>query len=238
MSDALSVRELETGYGDMQVLWGINLKLERGEIISILGPNGAGKSTLLKAIMGLVKIWKGSVHFLGNDVTRLPPHEKVKLGLTMVPEGKLLFSEMTVLENLLMGAYLVKEERKLSERLEVVYNMFPILKERASQKAGTLSGGEQQMLAVARAIMTGPKVLLLDEPTLGLSPKYSKEVIEMVSRLRKELGLSIILVEEKIKYAMGVSDRIYVLNQGRLTHEMKREEFKKEEKFLEKFLGL
>ncbi|MEM2020792.1 MAG: ABC transporter ATP-binding protein [Zestosphaera sp.] len=238
MSEALKVVGVETGYGDMQVLWGASLSVERGEIVGILGPNGAGKSTLLRAVMGILKIWKGDVKFFDLNATNIPPHRKVEMGLTMVPEGRNLFSNMSVLENILMGAYLISDESLLRERLEIIHTIFPVLKERAHQKAGTLSGGEQQMLAIARALMTNPKVLLLDEPTQGLSPKLSKEVVDLVSRLRSELGVTILIVEEKIKYAMSISDRIYVLDQGRIVHETGREDYSREEEFFKKFLGL
>lgn len=238
MSEALKVVGVETGYGDMQVLWGVSLSVGKGEIVGILGPNGAGKSTLLRAVMGILKIWKGDVKFFDMNVTNIPPHRKVKLGLTMVSEGRNLFSNMSVLENILMGAYLISDENLLRERLEIIYTIFPVLKERVHQKAGTLSGGEQQMLAIARALMTNPKVLLLDEPTQGLSPKLSKEVVDLVSRLRSELGVTILMVEEKIKYAMSISDRIYVLDQGRIVHETSKEDYSREEEFFKKFLGL
>lgn len=238
MSEALKVTEVETGYGDMQVLWGVNLLVRKGEVVGVLGPNGAGKSTLLKAVMGFLKIWKGDVKFFDTNVTNVSPYRKVEMGLTMVPEGRNLFSNMSVLENILMGAYLISDENLLRERLEIIYSIFPVLKERAHQKAGTLSGGEQQMLAIARALMTNPKMLLLDEPTQGLSPKLSKEVVDLVSRLRSELGVTILIVEEKIKYAMSISDRIYVLDQGRIIHEINREDYSREEEFFRKFLGL
>lgn len=238
MSEALKVVGVEAGYGDMQVLWGASLSVGKGEIVGILGPNGAGKSTLLRAVMGILKIWKGDVKFFDVNATNIPPHRKVEMGLTMVPEGRNLFSNMSVLENILMGAYLISDENLLRERLEIIHTIFPVLKERAHQKAGTLSGGEQQMLAIARALMTNPKVLLLDEPTQGLSPKLSKEVVDLVSRLRSELGVTILIVEEKIKYAMSISDRIYVLDQGRIVHETSREDYSREEEFFKKFLGL
>jgi branched-chain amino acid transport system ATP-binding protein len=235
----LRCENIVSGYGDTQILWDVNLHVEKGEIVAVLGPNGAGKSTLLKTIMGIVRPWRGRVYFEGRDITLLPVHERVKRGLNMVPEGRALFGDMTVYENIVMALNaLPKDRRRVDDVLELVYSLFPVLKERLQQKAKTLSGGEQQMLAIARALVTKPRMLLLDEPTLGLSPKLSMEVIKTVSKLREELGLTILVVEEKIKNALEVSDRVYILNEGRIVKEVPRPEFQREEALLESFLGL
>ncbi len=177
--------------------------------------------------------------FLGEEISNLPVHERVRRGIALVPEGRKLFPNMTVEENLIMGAYLynIKKNKEIQGIIEIVYNLFPILRERRNQKAGTLSGGQQQMLAVGRALMTNPKVLLLDEPTLGLSPKLANEVLETVVKLRDELGVSVLLVEEKVLLATRVADRIYLINQGRIEHEVLKSDFGRDE-LLYKYLGI
>ncbi|MEZ0393466.1 MAG: ABC transporter ATP-binding protein [Desulfurococcaceae archaeon] len=231
---------LTSGYGDTQVLWDVSFFVRRGEVLSVLGPNGAGKTTLLRTLVGLLRAWKGAIFFEGRDVTRLPPHERVRQGLSLVPEGRALFGDMTVYENILMGAHaLPKGERKrLGDTLELIFTLFPVLKERLGQRARTLSGGEQQMLAIARALVARPRLLLLDEPTQGLSPKLSAEVVRAVARLRDEAGITVLLVEEKIRQALEISDRAYVMNEGRLVKEIPRERFSAEERFLRDFLGV
>lgn len=234
----LETKSLEAGYKGIKVLWGISITIRHGEILSILGPNGAGKSTLLRAIMGLIKPLSGKVEFKGQDVTYVPPHEKVKLGLYLVPDNRGLFPDMSVYENLLMGANLVKGKKTIEEKLAQVFMIFPILKERSKQKAKTLSGGEQQMLAIAKALMGSPKFLMLDEPVMGLSPKLSMEVINSIKRLREELGITIMLVEEKIKYALEISDRTYVIDQGKIVYEVERNEYSRKEDILKKYVGV
>ncbi|MEM1603717.1 MAG: ABC transporter ATP-binding protein [Zestosphaera sp.] len=235
----LKAENIEAGYKGVQVLWGTTVNVNKNEIVAVLGPNGAGKTTLLKSIIGLLKIWGGSIKLLNEEISRLPIHERVKRGIALVPEGRKLFPNMTVEENLIMGAYLynIKRNKEIQNIIEIVYSLFPILKERRTQKAGTLSGGQQQMLAIGRALMTNPKILLLDEPTLGLSPKLANEVLETVIKLRKELGISVLLVEEKVLLATRVADRIYLINQGRIEHEVLKSDFERDE-LLYKYLGL
>ncbi|MEM0244721.1 MAG: ABC transporter ATP-binding protein [Zestosphaera sp.] len=235
----LKAENIEAGYKGVQVLWGTTVSVNKNEIVAVLGPNGAGKTTLLKSIIGLLKIWGGSIKLLNEEISRLPIHERVKRGIALVPEGRKLFPNMTVEENLIMGAYLynIKRDKEIQNIIEIVYSLFPILKERRTQKAGTLSGGQQQMLAIGRALMTNPKILLLDEPTLGLSPKLANEVLETVIKLRKELGISVLLVEEKVLLATRVADRIYLINQGRIEHEVLKSGFERDE-LLYKYLGL
>jgi branched-chain amino acid transport system ATP-binding protein len=216
---ALEVKNIESGYGRIQILWGVNVILQEGSVVAILGPNGAGKTTLLKTIMGIIRAWKGSIKMYGLDITNMPPHRRVGLGLTMIPEGRRLFPDLTVRENLELGAYTRRAREKIGETLELVFNLFPRLKERLHQKAGSLSGGEQQMLAIARALMSKPRVLMLDEPSQGLSPKIAWEVAETLDKIRKEAGISIVLVEQNIALSLEKADYIYILEQGRIAIE-------------------
>jgi branched-chain amino acid transport system ATP-binding protein len=224
MTLALEVRGIESGYGRIQVLWGVDVTLEEGSMVAVLGPNGAGKTTLLRTIMGIIRAWRGSVMMYGLDITSMPPHRRVELGLTMVPEGRRLFPDLTVKENLELGAYTRRARERVGETLELVFNLFPRLKERLHQKAGSLSGGEQQMLAIARALMTRPKVLMLDEPSQGLAPKIAWEVAETLDKIRREVGISVILVEQNVALALEKADYIYLLEQGRVVLEGSREE--------------
>lgn len=224
MSLALEVRGIESGYGKIQVLWGVDVTLQEGSMAAVLGPNGAGKTTLLRTIMGIIRAWRGSVMMYGLDITSMPSHRRVELGLTMVPEGRRLFPDLTVRENLELGAYTRRARERIVETLELVFNLFPRLKERLHQKAGSLSGGEQQMLAMARALMTRPKVLMLDEPSQGLAPKIAWEVAETLDKIRREVGISVILVEQNVALALEKADYIYLLEQGRVVLEGFREE--------------
>jgi branched-chain amino acid transport system ATP-binding protein len=224
VSLALEVRGIESGYGKIQVLWGVDVTLKEGSMVAVLGPNGAGKTTLLRTIMGIIRAWRGSVMMYGLDITSMPSHRRVELGLTMVPEGRRLFPDLTVRENLELGAYTRRARERIGETLELVFNLFPRLKERLHQKAGSLSGGEQQMLAIARALMTRPKVLMLDEPSQGLAPKIAWEVAEALDKIRREVGISVILVEQNVALALEKADYIYLLEQGRVVLEGFREE--------------
>ncbi len=210
----LSVEDLSAGYGKVQILHGVALELREGELITMIGPNGAGKSTALKAIVGLVKIWAGRVRLDGREITGHRPDIVLRAGLAYVPQGRIVFPQMTVLENLEMGAYLISDREKVGAVLDHVYTLFPILKERRRQKAGTLSGGEQQMLAIARGLMTGPKVILLDEPSLGLSPKNVGLIFDKIVEM-KEAGLTMMVVEQNAARALAVADRGYVLELGK-----------------------
>jgi branched-chain amino acid transport system ATP-binding protein len=224
VSLALEVRGVESGYGKIQVLWGVDVTLKEGSMVAVLGPNGAGKTTLLRTIMGIIRTWRGSVMMYGLDITSMPSHKRVELGLTMVPEGRRLFPDLTVRENLELGAYTRRARERIGETLELVFNLFPRLKERLHQKAGSLSGGEQQMLAIARALMTRPKVLMLDEPSQGLAPKIAWEVAETLDKIRREVDISVILVEQNVALALEKADYIYLLEQGRVVLEGFREE--------------
>jgi branched-chain amino acid transport system ATP-binding protein len=213
----LETYNINAGYGEIQVLWDVSLKIEKGEIIALLGPNGAGKTTLTKVLIGLLKPYSGVIKFNGIDITNTPPYERVKLGISLVPEGRQIFPYMTVLENLYAGMYSLKKMDK--EAIEHVFEIFPRLKERVNQKAGSLSGGEQQMLAIARALVTKPKVLILDEPSQGLAPKIVGIIFDVLKKLRDEENMSILLIEQYIYDALSLSDRTYIMRNGRIVYE-------------------
>jgi len=216
MADAmLAVEGLEAGYGEVQVLWGISLAAARGRLTTIVGANGAGKTTTLRALVGSIRPWRGRVLFQGEDVTRQPAHAKAARGIVLVPEGRQLFSAMTVEENLEMGAFSARAGQKFSVRLEQVYELFPRLAERRRQQAGTLSGGEQQMLAIARGLMTDPEILIIDELSLGLAPVIVHQLFTTLKALR-EAGLTILLVEQNVHLAFALCDYAYVVAEGRI----------------------
>ena len=233
----LEISNVTSGYGEVQILWGSSLALEKGKLTCLVGGNGVGKTTLLRTVMGLLKPWNGSISFEGKDVSRIPAYTKAEMGLVMVPEGRQLFTDMSVYENLEMGASNKRATPKLKENLERVYEMFPRLKERANQKAGTLSGGEQQMLAVARGIMADPTVLLIDELSLGLAPVLILGLFESLKALR-ELGITILLVEQNVQMALAISDYGYVLAEGKVELEGPARELIKNEHVRAAYLGL
>ncbi|HSB72363.1 MAG TPA: ABC transporter ATP-binding protein [Candidatus Methylomirabilis sp.] len=234
----LKVEDLESGYGAMQVLWGPSLHVAEGSITALLGPNGVGKTTLLRTVFGLTDPWKGRITYAGQEVTHLPTHKKVGLGMVLVPEGKHLFSGMNVQGNLIMGAYLKQALAHMEESLALVYTLFPVLKDRAQQKAGSLSGGEQQMLTIARALMTRPRLIMLDEPSQGLSPKIVGEVFRTIRRLRTEMGLTILLVEQDVKASLAASDMVYILHEGRIRAHGKPGELEQSREIREAYLGM
>lgn len=233
----LEVRHLKAGYGGVPVVHDVSFSVKEGEIVGLLGSNGAGKSTSLKAITGLIKPLGGTVTFMGNDITGKPAHELTKLGLSMVPEGRLLFGKMSVQDNLLMGAYLIKDKAKQKRRLERIYDIFPRVKERLKQTAETLSGGEQQMVAIARGLMSDPKLLILDEPSLGLAPKLVSEVFEFVREI-KQLGLTIVLVEQNVHETMALADYVFVVQNGETVIEGPAKEMRENEEIKKAYLGL
>jgi len=212
----LEVRDLASGYGELQVLWGVDLDLDSGLLTSLVGSNGAGKTTLLRSIMGRLPLKEGTVVFKDEDVGGMSAHEKAGRGLILVPEGRQLFTSMTVEENLEMGATVPRAAAKAKENREKVYELFPRLKERAGQKAGTLSGGEQQMCAVARGIMSEPEILMVDELSLGLAPVLALNLFKALKLLREE-GMTILLVEQNVHLALKISDYAYVLSEGRVS---------------------
>lgn len=233
----LKINNVASGYGDVQILWDTNLALEEGKLTCLVGGNGTGKTTLLRTTMGLIRPWKGSISFQGKDITTLPAYTKAELGMVLVPEGRQLFTDMSVYENLEMGASNKRALPKLNSNLDRVYAMFPRLKERQFQKAGTLSGGEQQMLAVARGIMADPIILMIDELSLGLAPVLVLQLFESLKELRK-LGITILLVEQNVQMALAVSDFGYVLSEGKIELEGNSRDLIKNEHVREAFLGL
>ncbi len=216
MSDALlEVDGLEAGYGEVQVLWGLSLKARRGKLTAIVGANGAGKTTALRAIAGTITPWRGRVALDDKDVTRLPTHQKSARGLALVPEGRQLFTKMSVAENLELGAFSKHSTRSYASRLDQVFSLFPRLAERRGQSAGTLSGGEQQMVAIARGLMSDPDILIIDELSLGLAPVVVYQLLTTLKQL-KEAGLTILLVEQNVHLALALSDYAYVIAEGKI----------------------
>lgn len=211
----LEIHDVTSGYGEVQILWGASLVLERGKMTALVGANGAGKTTMLHTIMGLIKPWSGSIMFEGEDVSKLAAHEKADRGLILVPEGRQLFTDMSISENLEMGASPVRARPHIEKNLKLVFEIFPRLEERKDQKAGTLSGGEQQMLAVARGIMAEPILLMMDELSLGLAPVLVLELFERLDLL-KDAGITLFLVEQNVQLALAVSDYGFVLSQGKV----------------------
>lgn len=216
MAALLDIKDLRAGYGVIEVLKGISIHVDPGEIVTVIGANGAGKTTTLMCISGIVKSRGGSIQFAGNDLTRVPAHDIVKLGLAQSPEGRKIFPRLTVLENLQMGAFTRKDEAGIKSDIEKAYHYFPILKDRQKQLGGTLSGGEQQMLAIARALMARPKLLLLDEPSLGLAPMIVVKIFQVIRELNKE-GMSVLLVEQNARMALKLAHRGYVMETGSIT---------------------
>jgi branched-chain amino acid transport system ATP-binding protein len=212
----LQVNNIDVAYGDAQVLFDVSLNIKQGELVAVIGANGAGKTTLLKTISGILKPQKGSIQFRNKTISEQAPNRTVADGIIHVPEGRLLFPEMSVRENLRMGAFLTKDKETINGRLHSVFEMFPRLKERASQMAGTLSGGEQQMLAVGRGLMAGPTLLMLDEPSLGLAPKLVKQVFDLAQQINQEMGVTVLLVEQNVRLSCEISNRAFVLENGRI----------------------
>jgi branched-chain amino acid transport system ATP-binding protein len=212
----LHVKDLVVHYGAISALGGVTFSIESGRIITLIGANGAGKTTTLRTISGLLRAKSGSITFKGEDITKLPPHQIVARGLCHVPEGRMIFSNLTVDENLAMGAYLQTDRAKIAANRDYVFGIFPRLKERLTQAAGTLSGGEQQMLAIGRALMGEPKLLMLDEPSLGIAPKLISTIFEKIVEINKNHGITILLVEQNANLALEISHDAYVLETGRV----------------------
>ena len=232
----LEVEDLVSGYGLQQVLHGVHLQVRTGEIVAIIGPNGSGKSTVLKAVMGFLRPWRGRVRLAGRDLGRLRPHERVQHGIAYVPQGRTVFPDMTVEEHLELGAWTVRDERARREARERVLGLFGRLAERLGQKAATLSGGEQQMLSVARALMVWPRVLLLDEPTLGLAPKVVEVIFKTVVAIQRA-GVSVLMVEQNAAQALQYSHRAYVLEMGRNRFEGPSAELLRDPRVRRAYLG-
>jgi branched-chain amino acid transport system ATP-binding protein len=237
MDTLLEIKNIESGYGEVQVLWGISLQVKPGKLTTIIGANGAGKTTTLRSVMGSVRTWKGKVVLNGEDITKLPPHARANRGLVLVPEGRQLFADMSVEENLEMGAYARRARKGQKQNLERVYDAFPRLQERRKQMSSTLSGGEQQMLAMGRGLMQEPLVLMIDELSLGLSPLLAQQLFLSLKALRKQ-GLTIVLVEQNVHLALALSDYTYVLAEGRVEIEGKSREVAGMDAVRKAYLGL
>jgi branched-chain amino acid transport system ATP-binding protein len=233
----LEVENIHSYYGNIHALKGISLTVEKGEIVTLIGANGAGKSTTLRTICGLLKPREGSVHFDGEDLTPFKPHEIIFKGMSMVPEGRRIFARLTVSENLEMGAFTRKQGPEVANDLELVFNLFPRLKERRSQVGGTLSGGEQQMLATARALMAQPRLLLMDEPSMGLAPVLVEAIFETIKRINKE-GTTILLVEQNALMALSVANRGYIMQTGEIVLTDTATNLQKNEMVQKAYLGI
>jgi len=233
----LELRDVQTYYGNIQALKGVSLRIARGEIVTLIGANGAGKTTTLMSISGVTPPKSGAVVFLGQDVTRLSTERIVSLGITQVPEGRMIFPRLSVRENLLMGAYLRKDKAVIRDDEERVYAMFPVLRERRTQMGGTLSGGEQQMLAIGRALLARPKLLLLDEPSLGLAPLVVENIFEIIQQINRD-GVTVLLVEQNAQMALQIAHRGYVLETGRVTLEGEAKDLLNDPKVRSAYLGL
>ncbi len=232
----LAIEGLKVRYGAVEALKGISLQVGQGEVVTLIGGNGAGKSTLMRAIGGLVKIANGTIRFEGDDITGIRGHDCVRLGIGHSPEGRLVFGDQSVRDNLVLGAYARRDEDGIARDIERYFGVFPRLSERQDQLAGTLSGGEQQMLAIARALMARPKLLLLDEPSLGLAPLIVREVFSVIRRLREE-GMTILLVEQMANQALAIADRAYVIETGTITLEGTGAELLRDERVRSAYLG-
>jgi len=233
----LEIHDLEVAYGSITALHRVNIKVEKGKIITLVGSNGAGKSTTLKAVSGLVRIRRGKVLLEGVDITNWPPHRVVGMGITQVPEGRMIFSNLTVLENLQMGAFHRKDKEGLKKDYQYVFSLFPRLNERQKQLGGTLSGGEQQMLAIGRALMSKPRYLMLDEPSLGIAPILVKAIFAKIVEINRELGITILLVEQNANLALEISDYGYVLETGRIILEDESAKLRTNNLVKEAYLG-
>jgi branched-chain amino acid transport system ATP-binding protein len=233
----LKVNHIDAFYGRVQALWGVSLRIDVGEIVALVGANGAGKTTLLNIIFNLLRPTSGTVEFLGRRIDNLTPHHIGELGISYVPEGGRPFREMTVRENLEMGAYISEAWKKKEETLSHVYKMFPILKERQKQLVGTLSGGELQMVAIARGLMSRPKMCIFDEPSYGLAPLLVKEIFRIIQGLRGQ-GISILLIEQNVRQTLEIADRAYVLENGRIISEGKSEKLLQNDHIKKAYLGL
>ena len=232
----LEVKDLEVYYGVIQAIKGVSFQVNQGEVIALIGANGAGKTTILHTVTGLLSPKRGSVVFEGKEITKVPAHKIVSMGMAHVPEGRRVFAELSVYENLKMGAYTRKDKKEIEESLANVYKRFPRLEERKNQMAGTLSGGEQQMLAMGRALMSKPKIILMDEPSMGLSPIMVNEIFDII-RAVSESGTTVLLVEQNAKKALSIADRAYVLETGNIVLEGKAEDLLEDDSIKKAYLG-
>lgn len=232
----LEIKDLEVYYGMIQAIKGVSFDVNEGEVIALIGANGAGKTTILHTITGLINAQKGSVWFEGKDITKVPAHKIVSMGMAHVPEGRRVFANLTVLQNLKMGAYTRKDKTEIEQTLDSIYKRFPRLMERQNQLAGTLSGGEQQMLAMGRALMSHPKIILMDEPSMGLSPIFVNEIFDII-RAVSESGTTVLLVEQNAKKALSIADRAYVLETGKIVLSGDAKELLEDDSIKKAYLG-
>ena len=232
----LEIKDLEVYYGVIQAIKGISFEVNEGEVIALIGANGAGKTTTLQTITGMLQAKKGHIIFEGTDITKVPGHKIVSMGMAHVPEGRRVFSQLSVLENLKLGAYTRKDKNEIAETLKKVYKSFPRLEERKNQAAGTLSGGEQQMLAMGRALMSKPRIVLMDEPSMGLSPIFVEEIFRIIKEISAS-GTTVLLVEQNAKKALSIADRAYVLETGKIVLDGKAEELMNNESIKKAYLG-
>lgn len=232
----LEIKDLEVYYGVIQAIKGVSFEVNEGEVIALIGANGAGKTTILHTITGLLEARRGSVVFDGKDITKLPAHKIVSMGMAHVPEGRRVFANLSVLQNLKMGAYTRKDKNEIEQMLQTVYKRFPRLEERQNQLAGTLSGGEQQMLAMGRALMSHPRILLMDEPSMGLSPIFVNEIFDIIKKVSAG-GTTVLLVEQNAKKALSISNRAYVLETGNIVLEGKADELLNNDSIKKAYLG-
>ncbi len=234
----LNVDRINVGYGRTQILWDVSLKVEEGEMVALVGPNGAGKTTTLRAIMGILPLISGKIEFKDQRIDNIPTHEVVKKGIAVVPEGRRVFPWMSVMDNLDIGAYQIRDRNQVKESLDLVFDLFPILKERAKQQANTLSGGEQQMLVIGRALMSQPEFLMLDEPSLGLQPTIVADVFDSLVRLNRDRGLTILLVEQNVRKSLEITSTAYVLEEGKIRMRGDSKELLGSEDIRKSYLGI
>jgi branched-chain amino acid transport system ATP-binding protein len=233
----LDVKHISAGYGDIQILRGVSMRIEKGEMVSVLGANGAGKTTLLRTLLGILRPSEGEIYLLNGRIDLLEPHVIVQKGLVLIPEGRRIFPEMTVLENLELGSYIRAAKRQRKQNLSKVFVLFPRLEERKDQLAGTLSGGEQQMLAIGRGLMTLPQILMLDEPSLGLAPLIIMNLFEVIKKINQE-GTTVMLVEQNMQLALSTAQRGYVIENGRVVLEGESEELLRDDHMRKAYLGI
>jgi branched-chain amino acid transport system ATP-binding protein len=236
MEPILEVKDLSVYYGVIQALKGISFHVDKGEVVALIGANGAGKTTTLHTLSGLLKAQQGSITYHGNNLTKIPNHKIVSLGMAQVPEGRRVFAQMTVLQNLKMGAFTRKDKAEMEETLQKIYKRFPRLEERKTQLAGTLSGGEQQMLAMGRALMSHPDIILMDEPSMGLSPIFVNEIFQIIQDVNKD-GTTVLLVEQNAKKALSIANRAYVLETGSIVKEGLASDLLNDESIKKAYLG-
>lgn len=233
----LSVENLQLQYSNIPVIQNVSFRVQQGEIVALIGGNGSGKSTILKGLSGILEPVAGKVIFEGDDITKAEAHKKVAMGISLIPEGRRLFPHLSVLNNLVLGAFLTRDKKEIARRLDHVYGIFPILRDRNSQKANTLSGGEQQMLALGRGLMSEPRFLMLDEPSWGIAPKLVDKIFSVINDIRKD-GVTILLVEQDVQEALEICDRAYVIQTGKVVLEGKGSELLKSDMIQKAFLGL